>query len=100
MSKRRIQLGDEVKDSVTGLKGIVTCITLYLNGCTRCGVQPKLGKDGKIPESWFIDEPQLVVVIPNKVKAGNTTIEEDQTNSKPKTGGPMTKAPGYDKVRS
>ena len=42
------QLGDLVKDKVTGFTGIVICRAVWLNGCARLTVQPqKVGKDGK-----------------------------------------------------
>lgn len=33
-------MGAEVRDAVTGLTGVVTAITYYLNGCVRVCVQP------------------------------------------------------------
>lgn len=58
----KINLGDEVKDSVTGFKGIVVARTDYIHGCTRVSVQPKVGKDGKVPDQMAFDEPALVVL--------------------------------------
>ncbi len=55
-------LGDSVKDKITGFKGIVTSIHCYLNGCRRIAVQPKELKDGKPIESQIFDEPQLDIV--------------------------------------
>lgn len=73
-----IHLGDRVKDRITGYTGIVTCVTEYLNGCFRCGIQPeKLDKDGKVPDSRYFDIEELVVV--NKGKYGLAKV---------KTGGP------------
>ena len=34
-------LGDEVKDTITGFKGIVVARTEWLNGCARVTVQPQ-----------------------------------------------------------
>lgn len=59
----KINLGDRVKDKITGFYGIVVAITHWLNGCVRVSIQPeKLEKDGKIPDSQAFDEAQLVVV--------------------------------------
>lgn len=93
MSKHRISLGDQVKDKVTGFKGIVTATTLFLNGCVRCAVQPPMGKDGKIPDSQYFDEPQLEILKKAKVKAENTTLHEDAAEARVKTGGPSFKGP-------
>jgi hypothetical protein len=77
-----IQLGDEVKDNVTGFKGVVIGITQFLNGCARVGVQAAAAKDGTIkPPEWF-DVPQMTVVKAAKVKAGPRN-----------TGGPMVSIP-------
>ena len=59
---RRIKLGQKVRDKITGLEGIATSRTEYLNGCVRYGIQAKLNKDGEVPEVEFTDEEQLEVV--------------------------------------
>jgi hypothetical protein len=65
-----IQLGDEVKDTVSGLIGIAIGRTEWYNGCTRYVVQPKADvKKGTMPEAVSIDEPQLSVVTRAKVKS-------------------------------
>lgn len=74
-----IELGDKVKDPITGFTGIAVCRCLWLHGCTRIVVQPEgVGKDGKIFENNSFDEPQLVVLKRRAVKQG-----------KPDSGGPM-----------
>ena len=78
-----IELGDKVKDRVTGFVGIATSRVEYLNGCIQYGVRPKVGKDNKSTEVEYIDEEQIEVVGARvKVK------------SKP-TGGVQTDAPSY-----
>ena len=57
-----IQLGDSVKDRITGYTGIVIGITDWLHGCRRMTVQSQELKDGKPPDSLCIDEPQLEIV--------------------------------------
>jgi len=80
MEKRKpIQLGDEVRDPVSGHKGIAIAITSYMNGCDRVCVSGKL-KGEKIPEFHF-DEPQLEVIKRKKIK-----VERDEIRKK--TGGP------------
>lgn len=60
-----VNLGDLVKDKVSGFTGIATSRTEFLNGCVRFGVSPnELDKDKKpIPIECF-DEEQLLVVEP------------------------------------
>jgi len=79
---KNVNLGDEVKDMVTGFKGIATSITTYINGCRRIGVQPPMGKDGKYPDAWHIDEPQLSIIKKQKVSVGEQ-----------KKGGPASNSP-------
>lgn len=57
-----IQLGDRVKDSITGFTGIVTVVSYWLNGCIRVGVQPEEMKDGKPGEAQHFDAVQLRIV--------------------------------------
>ena len=42
-----IRLGDRVKDTVTGFKGIATSRHEYLNGCVRWGVTEERIDKGK-----------------------------------------------------
>jgi len=82
MGKRAvINLGDQVKDPVSGFSGIVIAKTEYMNGCDRVCVQGKyVLKNKEIPEYHF-DEPQLNVIKRKAIKL--ELIEE-----KRKTGGP------------
>jgi len=72
-----INLGDKVKDRITGLEGIAIAKVIYLNGCVRYEVKPKGLKDGKTIESEWIDEQQLI------------------EKSKAKNGGPGAIPSGY-----
>ena len=76
-----IMLGDEVKDIVTGFKGIAVCRHSYLNGCDRITVQPKAIK-GDLPDEKSFDEPQLVTTRPKVIPQG-----------KKDTGGPERHKP-------
>jgi len=67
----RINLGDKVRDLVTGFEGIAVARTEWLNGCFRVTLQSDcLDKDGKVTPSETFDEPQLDVLIPGKVRTG------------------------------
>lgn len=64
-----VELGDTVRDEISGLKGIVTSITEFLAGCVRIGVNPGELKDGvPVGESYF-DEVHLSVVKRARAKA-------------------------------
>ncbi len=56
-----IKLGDRVKDSITGFKGIATARAEYLYGCVQVLVQPESIKDGAIVKSQWMDEQRLDV---------------------------------------
>ncbi len=59
----RVDLGDRVKDRITGYTGIAHCMTKWLNGCIRFAVQPEqLDKDGKVVDDRYFDEGQLIVI--------------------------------------
>lgn len=74
-----IELGQEVKCKVTGFRGIAIGRTEWVAECVRFCVQPKINKDGTMPEAQTIDEILLSVV-----GKGITKPEK-----KKKTGGPM-----------
>ena len=57
-----ITTGDQVKDRISGMTGIVVSITEHLYGCRRCYVQPQEVKDGKAVEGVMFDEPQLEIL--------------------------------------
>ncbi len=77
-----IELGSEVKDRISGLEGTAIARNEWLNGCIRYGIGGKVSKDGKVPDTEWIDEQQLIVTKPKK------------TESK-KTGGGLRQDPQY-----
>lgn len=83
------ELGEVLKDIVTGYEGVVMARTDYLTGCNHYGLlKQKLGKEGK-PEDWqWFDEKRLVKV-PKKKK-----IElESRQNNEEGPGGPAPTPP-------
>ena len=44
-----VQIGTEVKDSITGFSGTVTAYCLYLTGCNQALVQPSVNKRRRRP---------------------------------------------------
>jgi hypothetical protein len=89
-----IDLGDRVKDSVTGFQGIVVIISYYLQGCRRMVVQQETLHEGKPVEPQYFDEPQLVRVKARVVKSLNrqpeavsVAVEPTTAPSPQRTGG-------------
>lgn len=72
-----VELGDRVKDQISGVKGIVIGITNWLYGCRRIAVQPEETKDGKPADMSHIDEPQLVILKKSAVK--DRRVESEST---------------------
>ncbi len=86
-----IELGQKVKDLVTGFEGIVTAKAEYLNGCVQYCVMPTQTEKGKRPDGEYVDEGQLKVIsqglLAAKKQAKNT--KQDDTY---RPGGDMGKA--------
>lgn len=89
-----VENGDKVLDKISGFEGIVTGTTIYLNGCVRFIIQPKIDKDGKMPGPEWIDEEQLEVLEKGAFKKEEVVISiSEKPDSIPipvvrKTGGP------------
>lgn len=71
-----IQLGQHVRDEVTGFEGIVTSRVEYLTGCTQYGVTPRAQPDGKLPDGHYFDFKRLRVID----KGVSETVEGDAEN--------------------
>lgn len=77
-------LGDRVKDKITGVVGIIVSRTQHLYGCTRYWVQPEAVKDGKPVEGAWYDEPGLSMIMAgahqshNVVTAAQKPVEPAQ----------------------
>lgn len=57
-----VELGDKVRDTISGFEGIATGVFNYLNGCTRVGISGSMSDPDKEPPTWVFDEPQVEVV--------------------------------------
>lgn len=57
-----IELGEKVKDIVSGVEGIAVARVEYLNGCIQYCVAPKGGIDALKTDSLYIDEGQLKII--------------------------------------
>jgi len=75
----KFENGNEVRDIVSGFTGIIDCSSLWLNGCRRYSIQPKMKEgDSNKPESLWMDEETLELISDGVVKSITPT----------KTGGP------------
>lgn len=57
-----VELGDRVRDMVTGFEGIAMGRNEWVNKCTRFAVQNEKLKDGKPIDAVWFDVEQLEVV--------------------------------------
>jgi hypothetical protein len=57
----KIELGQKVKDIITGFEGIVMCKVDYLTSCTHYGIQGEI-VDGKVPEYLYFDYKRLKII--------------------------------------
>lgn len=57
-----IGLGIEVMSNVTGFKGVVVSRGAWLNSVNKYYIQPKVDKDGKIPDGSWIVEGEILVM--------------------------------------
>lgn len=80
-------LGDRVKDRVTGFSGIVVCKTRWLQGCDRLGVQPEKLDSGKPGDIQHFDVT-AVDVLKAAVHAPLLAEVEKPKPAAEKPGGP------------
>lgn len=57
-----VNVGDRVRDPITGLTGVVTARAIYMWGCVQVLVNPGLVKDGQIIDGTWLDENRVEIV--------------------------------------
>jgi hypothetical protein len=83
----RIKLGDEVKDMISGYRGIAVAVTTWLNGCVRVTIQPEgVTKEGATRAAESFDEEQLQLVKAGKVQPVSNAPPAEVPRAK--AGGP------------
>lgn len=96
MTEPKIQLGMEVKDSITGFKGIVVCIANWLHGCRRIGIQSReLDKENKPQESVFFDEGGIRILGQGVMSKADWEAAMPSAPEKTR-GGPNREIPGQE----
>ena len=81
--RQMINMNDQVEDTVTGFKGMVTGKCIYRNGCVQYLVMPRIDADGKMLHGEWIDVGQLKVI-----------KEAEYKEEEAETGGPQKNTPG------
>lgn len=99
MDTLEINLGDRVKDPITKFQGVVVCITYWIYGCIRIGVQQeKVDKDKKLPDISHFDYPQLKLIkkkIHDAIDPVPVSTQEAPRLRMTATGGPARESKGF-----
>lgn len=61
------EMGQKVKDKITGFTGVVTARCQYISGCNQSLVQPPVKDDGTFVDSKWFDEDRLEALDAPKV---------------------------------
>lgn len=75
--KFKVLLGQTVKDQITGFKGVVTGLGVYITGCQQVLVQPPLKKGDFVESRWF-DEDRLEILKVDPVELKVTNAGPDK----------------------
>lgn len=90
-----IELGDEVKSTITGHKGVVIGISEWLTGCRTVGVKStKMQKDGKEPDNIWHDEVALKIVRKGVLKWAGKAKKKTKDKGGPRETPGRTLEPG------
>ena len=68
----QFELGVECRSKISGFKGIITSRSQHLNGCDRYWIQPKVDKEGKLPDGMWFDDGEVVIVECEKIDRKNS----------------------------
>ena len=68
MSNRLPELGDKVRDRVSGFEGIATVHAMHLTGCDRLWLDPSVDKEGKKVDGMWVDIDMLEIIKPNVIE--------------------------------
>lgn len=74
----KIELGQMVEDVVTGFKGRVTGMTIWMSGCDQAIVQPLLDKSGKKPDTEWFDVNRLKILKDKRLIISQYILEKKQ----------------------
>lgn len=83
----KFNLGDVLRDKVTGFAGVVMARSDYFTGCRHYALQAqKVNKDGKVPDWEWLDEQRLE-------KASGKVVSFATPAKTKRSGGPSQNPP-------
>ena len=72
------QLGDKVKDKITGFEGIIVAIVHYLTGCSQYGIKPtKLSDTDRPQDAYYMNIHQVELVEAGSIKIDSVSDTKD-----------------------
>jgi hypothetical protein len=75
----RIELGDEVQDTISGVKGIAIGRTTWITGCDNIQIKPQgAGEHGGPHDTFAADEPVVKVIKRAKVSVALAQTPRDK----------------------
>ena len=93
---KTIELGDRVKEKITGYTGIAICVAQWLNGCIRIVVQPEKLKAGDRQEDQNFDVGALDIVKKGVFAPVTlTNVPAPKVPAEHTTGGPSLEGSGF-----
>lgn len=72
-----VNLGDKVKDRISGLTGIATAIVRYISGCEQVSITPQEVKDGVPISGSYFDIDRIEVIEVGAIKLSNRFDSRD-----------------------
>lgn len=82
-----VEIGNKVRDKITGLVGIVTGLTKWVTGCDTAQVQPQTLHEGRPVDACGIDVTRLEILDSSNILEPSTTEADCPVVAKP--GGPQ-----------
>ena len=81
MGDFKLELGQSVKEKVTGFTGIITGRAQYITGCNQYCIQPASEKGDKYPDAHWSDEGRLEKTEGKFIDPSELTGDEDGCDS-------------------
>jgi hypothetical protein len=86
---KTVELGDLVKDRISGFQGVAVCFTVWINGCVRWTLQPESKTKECAPgANETFDVQQLEVVRKLKIEPPQALPARAPVSSAAAPGGP------------
>ena len=78
----KCEMGQKVKDVITGFSGVVTGKAQYITGCQQVLVVPPVKSDGDSVSGQWLDEDRLEVVDQSRIELPVTSSGPDMSPSR------------------